>query len=120
MFQLLTIEGWYEVQDEALAFEPWAWIYFVSFIIISVFVLFNMVIGVVITSMEEARDRAKAEAEAARRAQLLASGHPSAELVQRLDALQEAMTELRAQLETQPGGGNEVTQSDIQPARPAR
>ena len=120
MFQLLTIEGWYEVQDDALAFEPWAWVYFVSFIIISVFVLFNMVIGVVITSMEEARDQAKAEAEAARHAELVASGHPSAELVQHLDALQEAMTELRAQLEANPGGRNEATPPDGQPARPAR
>jgi len=99
MFQLVTVEGWYEVQEEALAYEPWAWVYFVSFVIISAFVLFNMVIGVVINSMEEAREQANAEAEVARRAELVASSDPSTELVKRLDALQEAMTDLRAQLE---------------------
>jgi voltage-gated sodium channel len=100
MFQLVTVEGWTEVQDAALASEPRAWVYFVSFVIISAFVLFNMVIGVVINSME-ARDQAKAEA--ARRAELAASSDPSIELMKRLDALQEAMTDLRAQL---PAGGN--------------
>jgi voltage-gated sodium channel len=109
MFQLVTVEGWYEVQDAALASEPWAWVYFVSFVIISAFVLFNMVIGVVINSMEEARDQANAEAEAARRAELAASSSPSIELVKRLDALQEAITDLRAQLEATPDEGDEPT-----------
>lgn len=109
MFQLVTVEGWYEVQDAALAYEPWAWVYFVSFVIISAFVLFNMVIGVVITSMEEARDHANTEVEAARRAELAASSDPSIELVKRLDALQEAMTDLRAQLEATPNDKDEAT-----------
>jgi voltage-gated sodium channel len=111
MFQLVTVEGWYEVQDAALASEPWAWVYFVSFIIISAFVLFNMVIGVVINSMEEARAaQANTEAEAARRAELVASGDPAAiELVKRLDTLQEAITDLRAQLEATPDDRDEAT-----------
>lgn len=109
MFQLVTVEGWYEVQDAALASEPWAWIYFVSFVIISAFVLFNMVIGVVINSMEEARDQANTEAEAAYRAELAASSAPSSELVKRLDALQEAITDLRVQLEATPDDRDEAT-----------
>jgi voltage-gated sodium channel len=109
MFQLVTVEGWYEVQDAALASEPWAWVYFVSFIIISAFVLFNMVIGVVINSMEEARGQAKAEAEATRRAELAASSDPSTELVERLDRLQEAITDVRAQLEATPDDRDEST-----------
>jgi voltage-gated sodium channel len=109
MFQLVTVEGWYEVQDAALAAEPWAWVYFVSFVIISAFVLFNMVIGVVINSMEEARAHANNEVEAARRAELAASSDPSTELVKRLDALQEAMTDLRAQLEATPNDKDEAT-----------
>jgi voltage-gated sodium channel len=109
MFQLVTVEGWYEVQDAALASEPWAWVYFVSFVIISAFVLFNMVIGVVINSMEEARDQANAEVEAARRAELAESSDPSTELVKRLDALQGAITDLRAQLEATPDGRDKAT-----------
>lgn len=108
MFQLVTIEGWYEVQDVALASEPWAWVYFVSFIVISAFVLFNMVIGVVINSMEEARAQARAETEEALRAERVALGDPSIELVKRLDALQEAITDLRAQLDATPSGSNEA------------
>jgi voltage-gated sodium channel len=103
------VEGWYEVQDAALASEPWAWVYFVSFVIISAFVLFNMVIGVVINSMEEARDQANTEAKAAHRAELAASSDPSTELVKRLDALQEAITDLRAQLEAAPDDRDDAT-----------
>lgn len=120
MFQLVTVEGWNEIQDAALASKPWAWIYFVSFVIISAFVLFNMVIGVVINSIEEARDHAATEAEAARRAERVGSEDPSIELVKRLDALQETITDLRAQLEANQAGGNEATPPEGQRARPAR
>jgi hypothetical protein len=59
--------------------------------------------------MEEARAHANNEVEAARRAELAASSDPSTELVKRLDALQEAMTDLRAQLEATPNDKDEAT-----------
>jgi hypothetical protein len=72
-----------------------------------------MVIGVVINSVEEARDQYKEadrhdQAEADRHtASLVSSADPTADLLHRLDALQEAMTELRAQLEENPDGKDE-------------
>ncbi len=36
--------------------HPWSWIYFVSFILIAAFIVLNVLIGIVLNSMEEARE----------------------------------------------------------------
>ena len=53
LFQILTLEGWVEIQAEVLPGHPWAWIYFASFIVIAVFVVINLFIAVVINNLEE-------------------------------------------------------------------
>jgi len=55
LFRILTFEGWSELMYEAMAIHPWAWAYFVSFIIIAAFVFFNLFIAVIIGEMEELR-----------------------------------------------------------------
>jgi len=35
---------------------PWAWLYFASFILVAAFIVLNVLIGVVLNSMEEARE----------------------------------------------------------------
>lgn len=42
---------------------PWAWVFFVSFVLFGTFVVFNMLIGIILNSMEEARAAIKAEHE---------------------------------------------------------
>lgn len=61
LFSVLTLEGWPDVQEAALDIRPWAWIYFVSFVLLSSFVLANMLIAVVINSVEDARAQVAAE-----------------------------------------------------------
>lgn len=36
LFQMITLEGWVDVQNEVLDAYPWAWIYFASFVFITV------------------------------------------------------------------------------------
>ena len=55
LFQILTLEGWVEVQEASLAAHPWAWLYYVSFILVAVFVVINLFIAVVINNLEAAR-----------------------------------------------------------------
>ena len=38
LFRVLTFEDWTDVMYEAMEVYPWAWAYFVSFIIIAAFV----------------------------------------------------------------------------------
>jgi voltage-gated sodium channel len=40
----------------AMEVEPWAWVYFVSFVLIAAFVVLNVLIGIVLNAMEEARE----------------------------------------------------------------
>jgi voltage-gated sodium channel len=49
---VLTLEGWVAVQEEALAVNSWAWLYFASFIVMAVFVSLNLFIAIVINNLE--------------------------------------------------------------------
>jgi voltage-gated sodium channel len=55
LFQILTLEGWVEVQAKVLDAQPWAWVYFGSFVFVGVFVVVNLFIAVVINNLESVR-----------------------------------------------------------------
>jgi len=61
LFSVLTLEEWVAIQDTVIDEDPWAWAYFVSFVLLSAFVLLNMVIAIVINSVEDAREVVKRE-----------------------------------------------------------
>jgi voltage-gated sodium channel len=52
VFQLLTLEGWVEMQQAVLPQRPWAWLYFGSFVIVGVFIVINLFIAVVLNNLE--------------------------------------------------------------------
>jgi voltage-gated sodium channel len=72
LFQMLTLEGWVEIQDSVLATNPWAWISFGSFIFVGVFVVVNLFIAVVINNLESVKrdQQALADRDSAHRALL--------------------------------------------------
>lgn len=88
LFVLLTLENFPTYLEEALAVTPWATVYFVSYVLLAAFVIFNLLIGIIIGSMESARER-----EALREAH--ASGI-SGDAVIRIHALREALDGLEA------------------------
>ncbi|MBI1234876.1 MAG: ion transporter [Alphaproteobacteria bacterium] len=55
LFQVLTLEGWVELMGQSMLATPWAWVYYVSFIVIAVFVVVNLFIAVVINNLEAAK-----------------------------------------------------------------
>lgn len=65
LFQILTLEGWVELQAAVMGAVPWAWLYFASFVIVAVFVVVNLFIAVVLNNLDEIReeDRVAALAE---------------------------------------------------------
>lgn len=56
LFRTLTLEDWTDLMYKGMELYPWAWVFFVSFVLLATFVIFNMLIGIILTSMEEARD----------------------------------------------------------------
>jgi voltage-gated sodium channel len=55
LFQLVTLEGWVEVMEAAMEAHPFAWIFFVSFVMLGTFVVLNLFIAVVINNLEQSK-----------------------------------------------------------------
>jgi voltage-gated sodium channel len=73
LFQVVTLEGWVEMQDAVLPGHPLAWVFFSSFIVVAVFVVINLFIAVVINNLEATRQEQLgrgAEADLVRRLEL--------------------------------------------------
>ncbi len=56
LFRVLTFEDWTDVMYEAMEVYPWAWVYFVSFVIIAAFVFFNLFVAVIIGEMQKLQE----------------------------------------------------------------
>jgi voltage-gated sodium channel len=116
LFVMLTLENFPAYMDAGMEVHPWSWVYFVSFILIAAFVVINVLIGIVLNSMEEAREaeRRKAVRERLGGAQVgLVDADASAPVVERIGILRAALDELEAELSTgrgaaaaQPGGAS--------------
>lgn len=57
LFRVLTFEDWTDVMYEAMEVYPWAWAYFVSFVIIAAFVFFNLFVAVIIGEMQKLQEQ---------------------------------------------------------------
>jgi voltage-gated sodium channel len=91
LFEILTLEGWVDLQNTGFTATSWAWLYFVSYVVLAVFVVVNLFIAIVINNLEAAKNEQRNEADAAGgNAPALAR---LAEIRQALDAVE---NELRA------------------------
>ena len=66
LFQVMTLEGWADIARAVIKVYPLAWLFFVTFILVSTFTMLNLFIAVVVTSMqtEHAREIEAAGADA--------------------------------------------------------
>jgi voltage-gated sodium channel len=55
LFQVLTTEGWADIQAVVLPAHPYAWVFFTSYIVIAVFVVVNLFIAVVTNNLQSVR-----------------------------------------------------------------
>jgi voltage-gated sodium channel len=56
LFQILTLEGWVELLAASREGHPAAWLFYGSFIMITVFVVINLFIAIVINNLERTRN----------------------------------------------------------------
>jgi len=96
MFVLLTLENFPAYMERAMDVHQWSWIFFVSFVLVAAFIVLNVLIGIVLNSMEEARELER------RRALGIGSGngHPPAPVAERIAILRAALDELEQELAT--------------------
>jgi voltage-gated sodium channel len=72
LFVLLTLENFPVYLERGMEIHTWSWIYFVSFALVAVFIVLNVLIGIVLNSMEEARRAERRRVEGASVAELIA------------------------------------------------
>ena len=89
LFRIVTLEDWTDIMYTALDHFWWAWIYFLSFVVVGTFVIINLFIGIVITNVQEAREASLKELRSA-----VHSDEVIAELQQTREALQRVQEEL--------------------------
>ena len=86
LFNILTLEGWTEVMDSAMEAYPWAWVYFVSFVVLGTFVVINMFIAIIINNLDEAKSERLRDLEGpASREELLREIRATQATLQRLE-----------------------------------
>lgn len=63
ILQLMTLDDWAKLMHNAIEASPFAWLYFVSFVIIATFVVLNLFIAIIINNLNNVREeREKAAA----------------------------------------------------------
>lgn len=103
LFQVVTLEGWADImraQIEARGAAPVTVAYFVSFILLGTMIVLNLLIGVIVSGMEEARQDMEDET---RKRHVEATGSASVgddlvALRRQVDALQDALASLQRRL----------------------
>ncbi|MBL4608207.1 MAG: ion transporter [Pseudomonadales bacterium] len=64
LFRVMTFEDWTDVMYETMEVHPLSWLYFLSFIFLTTFAFLNMVIGIIVSVMEEEHTREREERDA--------------------------------------------------------
>ena len=90
LFRIVTLEDWTDIMYAAMEVKWWAWMYFVSFVVLGTFVVVNLFIAVVINNLEEAKAERLAE---------LAAQPSADEIMEELKATQAALGRMREKLE---------------------
>lgn len=85
LFQIMTLEGWADIATKVMAQYSWAWVFFIGYILVATFLVLNLVIGVVVSSIQS-----RIEAEASEQQAAMDS-----ELKQELIALRDEIRSLR-------------------------
>lgn len=65
LFQIMTVEGWPDVARSVMSQSPYAWIFFVAYLLIATFMVLNLFIAVVVNAMQsEVTEDLRGEGEA--------------------------------------------------------
>ena len=52
LFKVMTLEGWPDIADKVIENHPWAWAFFVLYILVTSFAVLNLFIGIIVDAMQ--------------------------------------------------------------------
>lgn len=61
LFQIMTQDNWTDVVREIMTTRPLAWLFFVIYILVTTFIILNLFIGVIVSSLQEVQETEKKE-----------------------------------------------------------
>ena len=61
LFRVMTFEDWTDVMYETMDVYSWSWIFYLTFIFLTTFAFLNMVIGIVVSVLEEEQSKLDTE-----------------------------------------------------------
>ena len=102
LFRIVTLEDWTDIMYTAMAAYWWAWIYFVSLVLVGTFVVFNLIIAVVISNHDRATQEGLHEKYARLREDLGERSRTDA-LLMEIHEMREALNRLESQVSAEDG-----------------
>ena len=98
LFVILTFENFPIYLEEGMDVHRWSWIYFVSFVLMAAIVVLNVFIGIVLNSMESARESERRRALGM--AEVDVDDETLAPIAERIQMLRAALAEFEEELGT--------------------
>ncbi|MFI7050687.1 ion transporter [Streptosporangium canum] len=102
LFQIMTGEAWPDIAEEVMAEKPWAWLFFVGYILMASYVVLNLFIAVVVNAMDDQNTSAE---EQRTEDQLTTVLNELARLHARIDAMQSVPRATPQPVKTPRGNG---------------
>jgi voltage-gated sodium channel len=62
LFEIMTLEGWAEIAREVMQVFPYAWMFFVLYILVATFTMLNLFIGIIVSAIEAEHQEEMGEA----------------------------------------------------------
>ena len=104
LFNIITLDGWTDIMDTAMARYPLAWVYFVSYVVVSTFVAINMFIAIIINSLDDAKRERQSDRNAAAESETPVSRE---QLLRELRATRDTLKRLEERLQSEEGDGGD-------------
>jgi len=96
LFQIMTLEGWADIVRDIMAPQPFAWLFFIPFILVATFTMLNLFIAIIVNAMQSEHE---AEQKAELAAIQQASDDETATLSAEIAAVRQDIAELKALVE---------------------
>lgn len=61
LFRVMTFEDWTDVMYETMEIYPWSWLYYLLFIFLTTFTFLNMIIGIILDTLNEEHKKVEQE-----------------------------------------------------------
>jgi voltage-gated sodium channel len=95
LFRIATFEDWTDVMYETMAVHPLSWSYYLSFIFIVAFVFLNMMIGIVLETLQREHEQFSRESGEGEAGEVHRIDARTQEMEQRLIRMEEMLKQLR-------------------------